>query len=73
LVVEDYCRNFILIAGDTMMRAFPLKFLKLLPSFIQRLTLHLREGGDLVSKLGNFPKLEIFAQKCLRKTIPCDE
>ena len=52
-----------------MMRALALEFFETFPCFIERLTLHLREGGDVIPEFGGLPRREILAQKCFGEII----
>jgi len=44
-----------------MMRALPLELFETFSCFIKRLTLHLRERGDIISEFYGLPKMEILA------------
>jgi len=47
------------------MGAFPLEFFKPFPHLIEGLTLHLKEGSNIISKLSCLPEWKIFVKKLL--------
>ena len=56
-----------------MMGALPLELFESLPCFIKRLSLHLREGGDIIPEFGSLLRREILAQERFGETIASSE
>ena len=48
-----------------MMGALPLELFEPLPYFTNRLTLYLREIGDIILEFDGLPRRKILAQECL--------